>query len=420
MVLLMTNGSLLHQKQNRLGWKKHKKALKLNHQFMVHMTQKLTTLEQMQILYLINIFYQQRINNDWKAMIISLNDTQYQLHQFLVAWANSMLLSPTGQKPNPFHIFLTGGAGVGKSFLVRTIVQTVKRLFQKDNQIDDVHIWCVHQLEQRRIILLDTHATLSSSNLSGERLASMKETVGDVKLIIIDEISMVSADMLLTIHRLLCDIMGNDQPFGGVSIVAVGDLLQLPPVLQKAVYSLPSDPMASIYGSLWTNQFQIVELTEIQRQKNDVVFAELLNRVRVGSHTEEDIKLLQSRIVPVSSEQYPGKTESTAAICSKGTFFSGRFYTAISRLQNPAGLHFIGEISKSIIKTNDLSLREIIRMKETRPFTPTVPMTLKKTLDVYLKLQLLNINSIKPHMERFYNLFRSSTITLVSSEQYAT
>ncbi|WAR12578.1 hypothetical protein MAR_026758 [Mya arenaria] len=67
-------------------------------------------------------------NNDWKAMILSLNDTQYQLHQFLVAWANSMLLSPTGQKPNPFHIFLTGGAGVAAEYNIAG--HTCHSLFQ--------------------------------------------------------------------------------------------------------------------------------------------------------------------------------------------------------------------------------------------------------------------------------------------------
>lgn len=54
--------------------------------------------------------------------------------------------------------------------------------------------------------------------------------------------------------------MWNEEPFGGVSVLAVGDLLQLPPVAQRAVFASPSDDMAAIYGSLWTNHFQMVEL----------------------------------------------------------------------------------------------------------------------------------------------------------------
>lgn len=77
----------------------------------------------------------------------------------------------------------------------------------------------------------------------------------------IDEISMVGADTLLTIHRRLCDIMSNTQPFGGISILAVGDLLQLPAVAQKPIFAKPSDEMSAIYGSLWQTHFQILELT---------------------------------------------------------------------------------------------------------------------------------------------------------------
>ena len=69
--------------------------------------------------------------------------------------------------------------------------------------------------------------------LSSEKLAAMKEAIGDTKLIVIDEVSMLSADMLLTIHRRLCDVMGNSEPFGSVLILAVGDLMQLPAVAQK-------------------------------------------------------------------------------------------------------------------------------------------------------------------------------------------
>ena len=61
---------------------------------------------------------------------------------------------------------------------------------------------------------------------------------------------MVGSDTLLTIHRRLCDIMSNTLLFGGISILAVGDLLQLPAVAQKPVFAEPSDEMSAIYGSL--------------------------------------------------------------------------------------------------------------------------------------------------------------------------
>ena len=82
-------------------------------------------------------------------------------------------------------------------------------------------------------------------------------------------------------------------------------MLQLPSVAQKPDYALPSDEMARIYGSLWQNHFKIVELTEIMRQKNDQHLALLLNRIRIGTHTEDDIMTIQNRQVQPDQGSYP-------------------------------------------------------------------------------------------------------------------
>ena len=220
-----------------------------------------------------------------------------------------MIVSHKQPKPQSFQLFLTGGAGCGKSHLVRAIVQTTTRMLSRDHQHNDQHVLvCAptgsaayqisgHTLHAAFLLPINQRKTDDYIPLSGERLANVKEALGSVKLLIIDEVSMVGADMLLTVHRRLCDIMTNDEPFGGISILAVGDLLQLPPVAQKPVYALPSDEMARIYGSLWQNHFKIVELTEIMRQKNDQHLASLLNHIRIGTHTKDDIMTIQNRQV---------------------------------------------------------------------------------------------------------------------------
>ena len=73
---------------------------------------------------------------------------------------------------------------------------------------------------------------------------------------------------------------------------------------QSFVFDLPDDDYAKLHDPLWY-QFKFLELTEIMRQKNDRLFAELLNRVRTDSCTEADIKLLETRVIKDTSEDYP-------------------------------------------------------------------------------------------------------------------
>ena len=96
--------------------------------------------------------------------------------------------------------------------------------------------------------------------------------------------------------------------FGDVSILAVGDLYQLPPVGQAPLFSIVRDgSLASLHGSgsMWKDLFEMIELDEIMRQRGDRVFTELLCRVRVNQCTEEDIRILKSRVTEPTSPDYP-------------------------------------------------------------------------------------------------------------------
>ena len=129
-------------------------------------------------------------------------------------------------------------------------------------------------------------------------------------LLIIDEVSMVGCNMLLEIHKRLQQIKGvsSDVMFGGISILAVGDLYQLPPVCQPPLFNVVSDSYASLYGSgsLWKDEFQMIELNEIMRQRGDNRFTELLCRVRTNQCTSEDIDILKSRVITSNDDpKYP-------------------------------------------------------------------------------------------------------------------
>jgi len=116
--------------------------------------------------------------------------------------------------------------------------------------------------------------------------------VASTDVFIIDEISMMSSTLLELIDTQLRNMGKDDKQFGGKSILLVGDLFQLPAVIPKksAGTTLP------VYESRLWKAFQQLQLIENCRQKGDLVYAELLNRVRIGEHTKEDIALLSTRI----------------------------------------------------------------------------------------------------------------------------
>ena len=148
--------------------------------------------------------------------------------------------------------------------------------------------------------------SIERSKLSADKLNTLQTLLCKLCVLVIDEISMVGGDLLLQIDRRLRAIKGDDKPFGGVSVLAVGDLYQLPPVRQRPVFSVSRDPMLQLYGSIWHEKFQLVELTQNMRQR-DLDFAEILNRIRVGSCTENDEQLLCTRLLKLTrdQQQYP-------------------------------------------------------------------------------------------------------------------
>lgn len=105
--------------------------------------------------------------------------------------------------------------------------------------------------------------------LNHDKLNSLRSKLSNLVLLIIDEVSMVGSNMLLEIHKRLQQIKTvlPDVPFGGVSVLAVGDLFQLPPVGQAPVFNPVSDSYAQLYrsGSLWVDEFLMIELDEIMR-----------------------------------------------------------------------------------------------------------------------------------------------------------
>ncbi|CAI5669453.1 unnamed protein product [Oreochromis niloticus] len=117
----------------------------------------------------------------------------------------------------------------------------------------------------------------------GNQLDEVRSELLNAEIIVIDEVSMVSRHLFAYVDARLKQIKGSRRPFGGMSVIAVGDFYQLPPVRQSKPLCV-HDPSEI---DLWREHFQMITLTEIMRQKDDVVFAEMLNRIRVKGKLDE-------------------------------------------------------------------------------------------------------------------------------------
>ena len=161
------------------------------------------------------------------------------------------------------------------------------------------------------------HQCFSDKERDKKKL-EMKELV----CVIIDEISMVKADMLYMLDLKLQEVKENRKPFGGVAILSFGDIFQLKPVCGRYIFERPSNPafhVTHMLRNLW-DSFTVVNLTINHKQGASGEFAELLNRARVlrqGEMEEKDIKVWKSRVRPKGHPDL--KSASINIICKRKT-----------------------------------------------------------------------------------------------------
>ena len=157
--------------------------------------------------------------------------------------------------------FLSGGAGVGKSFLIKAITESLKRVLRYPNQNRDQPSALVTASTDKAATSINGitlhsafHLLVKSGLKSFEYKKPIDETLYMVKIkyqylkvLIIDEISIIGRETFGHLHLALKAVMQNSSKFGGRSLLFVGDILQLPPVNQKVVFMKPSN---RLYSSL--------------------------------------------------------------------------------------------------------------------------------------------------------------------------
>ena len=209
-------------------------------------------------------------------------------------------------------LFLTGKAGTGKSTFLRYVSKHTKK---KHVILAPTGIAAINAggSTLHSFFRLPFHPLLPNDSRYDRR--HIKETlkyngaqrklIREVELIIIDEISMVRADIIDFIDKVLRIYTRNPEPFGGKQLLLVGDIFQLEPVLKEDERQLlqPFYPSPYFFNAKVWQQMPVVsiELRKVYRQ-SDPTFIAILDRIRTNTATSADLAALNQRVISRSVE----------------------------------------------------------------------------------------------------------------------
>ena len=192
-------------------------------------------------------------------------------------------------------IFLTGAAGTGKTTLLERVKNqlSLKKMVVAPTGIAALNIGGT-TINSAFRICFDTIPVITKSK--DPRFAKL---LRNLDLLIIDEVSMVRAPMLDAISQSLQIHRNSEEPFGGVHVLACGDLFQLPPIIKESEERVIYEKYNSVYffdAHSFKDMAKInyFELTESFRQEEDQRFCELLNNIRIGQDLESTINQINS------------------------------------------------------------------------------------------------------------------------------
>ncbi|RYY39778.1 MAG: hypothetical protein EOO08_08890 [Chitinophagaceae bacterium] len=215
------------------------------------------------------------------------------------------------------HLFLTGKAGTGKTTFLRHVVQHTRKqaVVVAPTGVAAINAGGVtmHSFFQlpfgvfvpgayqrggsSNIEITDRHSLFKNIRFGKEK----RDMLEQLELLIIDEVSMMRCDMLDAMDAILRHFRRNNLPFGGVQVLYIGDLFQLPPVVQAEDWSILQQFYESpfFFSALALKEAQpvYIELKKIYRQ-NEQTFIDILNRIRNNGATAQDLEVLNARYQP--------------------------------------------------------------------------------------------------------------------------
>jgi ATP-dependent exoDNAse (exonuclease V) alpha subunit len=199
---------------------------------------------------------------------------------------------------NSWPILVTGGAGTGKSELLREFVR-------RQRALGSVAVAAPTGIAALHVGGLTLHSLFGLGITGIMNPNSFRKTNSDyfkdLRVLVIDEVSMVRVDVMNTVDNALRFHLGRDEPFGGLKLVMFGDPYQLPPVIsgndwwqdnRTSEKVLRTFPFFFNAGAFKNRKPRILSLTTLHRQADQIKFTEVLNRVRESVHSHEDLDYL--------------------------------------------------------------------------------------------------------------------------------
>ncbi len=230
----------------------------------------------------------ERLKENITKYLDEFDDLGYDLNE---EFKKAILLAEFSDK----NLIISGSAGTGKSTFVEMLKKNTKKnlVLLAPTGVAAVNIGgvTIHSFFKM------AHGIVNKFAIFNE----LREIIDKIDIIIIDEISMVRSDLMDAIDYQLRVLTGNsNKSFGGIKIIAVGDLFQIPPIVKR---NSPDEKyIKENFYSPWffsapeIGDFTSIELKKIYRQ-HDKEFAETLNRIRTGSQTRDDLSLINQRVI---------------------------------------------------------------------------------------------------------------------------
>ncbi len=205
-----------------------------------------------------------------------------------------LITSQNDDNAKPVHMIVSGTAGTGKTYLISAVKQVLGAhcIVTATTEIAAFSIngQTLHSAAQLPI--------REYRDLQGDSLQRLQLRLEGKRFLIVDEMSMIGHKMLSSLdNRLRAGTGKQDIPFGGMSVILMGDFGQLPPVGDKPMYVTGNGSVVSDHGhSLYLMFDSVIILEQVMRQAGEdtetIAFRGLLMRMRNGKVTEEDWKLL--------------------------------------------------------------------------------------------------------------------------------